>query len=173
MKIKHKFYIKLNQRLSDKPLCIRINMIKKIMSDLDNLLDDPLEDDVDDFELDEELTENTFADDHNASMQERENRIKKWQEHYISKGIVEPNDNEDKSKNESNIRSLFGRTILHEAVLTGNLNIVKQSINENTDFNKKDNNEMTALELAIMEEYTDITNYLSNLANSGSISSNT
>lgn len=161
MNAKQEFYINLHKKLDNKPLSIRKNIIESIMNDVGDLLDpvDP-DEDYDLIEMsDEELKDFSFQKEAEKSWKEREERIKQWQQHYIKTGLVREQDNNTVTK-ENKEQRLFGRTLAHEFAACGNLDKLKNAISEGADLNAKDNNGMTALEVAQLEEHDNIVEYL-------------
>lgn len=67
-----------------------------------------------------------------------------------------------KRKHDPNV-TRFGRSIVHEAVLLDDLDLLKQLINNGEDIHRTDNNGHTPLQIAIMEEKDEIVMYLASL----------
>jgi len=160
--MKESFTWYLRRKFVNKTLAEKKRLTNRILEDLDTILSplvfDNSDEDVDAFIRQDEIINsdviyNDFADD-------KEQRILAWRKHYEEQdyvffdNIIEQDDS-----------PLFGRTDLHNAVANNDLEQVKiitqTTISNGGNIHLKDNNNMTPLELAKLEEYTDIINYLS------------
>jgi len=81
-----------------------------------------------------------------------EERIKALSRYYKSKCVF----NDDEMVAENNMKGAYGRTLLHDAVLNGDLEEIEKLIEEGSSTKSKDNNGMTPYMLAVVEEKEEV-----------------
>jgi hypothetical protein len=142
------FVFDLNNRLQHLPLEVRQRQMKKVLDDLSGTLTftppEDLADPEDDFEDEQEniACENAMG---------REDRIKQLINFYGVQGDTDESE-EEALEREHVVKKRCGKTDLHEAVMMGDLPLIRQLISEGADVNAKNNNGHTAIYLAFLEE---------------------
>ncbi len=85
-----------------------------------------------------------------TSINDRESREKRIRAKQLEYGF-EP-DSKEQIIFDQELRDKCGRTPIHEAVLDGNIKRIEELLTDGADVQKKDNDGMTAVQLAVMEE---------------------
>lgn len=97
-------------------------------------------------------------------------RIEKLRQYYIDEGLVDVNTTDPWAKNESISQSIsqFGRNSLHDAVLASDKAAVSDLLAKGVNCAAKDNNGMTALEVALLEESFEVAKIIQDFINNSS-----
>ena len=163
MNVKNEFIYSLNQKYAHLQFDKRQFLVKKMVADFADFFSITLNpnDDEEEFPLDlmfeTEVDGEYVEGDLGKIDPEREKRIRALEEWAKSEGLQEK---EEITPFKAEIKR-FGRSALHEAILNEDIDGIKQLIKDGANLFAKDNNGNSPLNLAQMEEKTEIVKILS------------
>ena len=162
MNTRNVFIIRMNDQLKDKSFEDRTRVIKRILADLDatDILKpiDVSYNEEDDFDFN--FHKGVAKEPENVILwkdEEIQDRIRRKQEELATMLGVDK-DEVVKTPFGSTSVSRFGRSPLHEAIVAGDIKTVTSLIEQGLYLDAKDNNGLTALALARLEENIEIIN---------------